>query len=273
MTILLHSSKTMRLSLRKDVRVSRPLLIEKAEELATYLKTLSPNELEENMHLSSALASKTHELIASWTAEPKKQSLALDSFIGDIYSGLHASDLSEKDRDYANKTLIILSGLYGCIRPYDGIYPYRLEMGYKFPEPQFSNLYTFWGNAIAACLPKSGLIVNLAAAEYSKTVLPFVDNSRIIEPKFMTVNPKTKKPTFVVVHAKIARGAFARWLITSRVKERIDFSTFKELGYVYDKQTSTSTIPLFVCNEFGGKGLSIRLENMQVNNNKKYRRG
>ncbi|HSW89015.1 MAG TPA: YaaA family protein [Candidatus Saccharimonadales bacterium] len=259
MTILLHSSKTMRLSSNNDVPLTKPLLLDQAEEIALYLKTLSPQKIMKSMHISSTLADKTYTLISAWTANPKRQSIALDSFIGDIYSGLHASDLSKSDRDYANTTLVILSGLYGYIRPYDGIYPYRLEMGYKFSDPKFSNLYSYWSDAIAACLPKSGLVVNLSSAEYSQTVLPFIDASRVIEPKFLTINPKTGKPTFVVVHAKIARGAFARWLIISRTKDKAMFPKFTELGYTFDKELSTPTVPTFVCQEFGGKGLSIRL--------------
>ena len=41
----------------------------------------------------------------------------------------------------------------------------------------------------------------------------------MVTPKFLTVDAKSGKPTFVTVHAKIARGAFARWLVTGRVKD------------------------------------------------------
>jgi len=82
-------------------------------------------------------------MLAAWNTEVDQQSLAIDSFVGDIYSGLHASTLSGGDRDYAQQTLRILSGLYGMLRPYDGIRPYRLEMGYKFPDQSFSNLYNY----------------------------------------------------------------------------------------------------------------------------------
>ena len=259
MTILLHSSKTMRASDSDGAVLRSPRLIEKAVELDAYLKTLTSAQIAKCMHVSSALADKTHTLIQNWTAAPKSQSLALDTFLGDIYSGLHATDLSKRDRDYADKTLIILSGLYGCIRPYDSIYPYRLEMGYKLPKNTFSDLYKFWDRDIADCVPDTGIIVNLSAVEYSRTVTPYVDQRRIVAPHFLTTNPKTGEPTFVVVHAKIARGAFARWLITERVDEIAKLSAFSELGYRYSHELSTPAKPTFVCKEFGGKGLSIRL--------------
>jgi len=248
----------MCISPSRDAELQVPELIDKAKRLGNYLKTLSPEELEKIMKISPALAKKTYELIDEWNIEPKKQSLAIDSFIGDIYSGLQAQSLSKPDRKYANETLRIFSGLYGILRPNDGIYPYRLEMAYKLIEPEFANLYKFWGRSIANCLPTKGPIINLASDEYSDTITPFIEAERIVAPKFLTENPKTGEPTFIVVHAKIARGAFARWLITSRTKDIEALSKFTELNYRFDKKLSIPNNPTFVCKTFGGKGLSIK---------------
>lgn len=260
MIILLHSSKTMRRAGANGVDLHRPLLLEQARQLAAYLKTLSPDQLAKTMQISASLAEKTRTLLAEWTDAPEAQSPAVDSFVGDIYSGLRANELSPDDRRYADETLRILSGLYGILRPLDGIAPYRLEMGYKLPDPPFANLYTFWGESIAACLPSEGPIVNLAAAEYARVVTRYVDGARIVTPKFLTVNPKTGEPGFVVVHAKIARGAFARWLITRRVQHVADLPQFAELGYCFDESLSAPAEPTFVAETFEGKGLSIRLK-------------
>lgn len=259
MLILLHSSKTMRRAPAGDVQLRQPQLLDHARRLDAYLKTLSPAQLARSMSLSMALAEKTHALISEWTSSPGDQSLAIDSFTGDIYSGLHANDLTTAERDYTDQVLVILSGLYGLIRPYDGISPYRLEMGYKLPDPPFANLYSYWGDAIAACLPSSGLVVNLAAVEYTQAVTPYLDPARIVSPRFLTASPKTGKPEFVVVHAKIARGAFARWLITRRVTSATDLPAFADLGYRFAPELSPMESPTFVCAEFGGKGRSIRL--------------
>lgn len=260
MIILLHSSKTMRSPAPDASQLLVPALSKQAQELAHYVQTLSAEQLAATMRLSSTLAQKTHQLFADWTLRPERQSLAIDSFIGDIYSGLRASTLGDEERQYANEHLRILSGLYGIVRPFDGICPYRLEMGYKFPDPNYANLYNFWGDAIARTLPTDGLIINLAAVEYSRTVTPYVDPKRIITPKFLTVDPKTNEPTFVVVHAKIARGAFARWLVTTRSTEAEALRSFNDIGYAYNATLSTPAEPVFVCTTFQGKGLSMRLQ-------------
>lgn len=258
--ILLHSSKTMRTVVGHNGQNRQPALIDKATELDAYIKGLSSDELASMMHISNSLAEKTRVLIQKWTRVPIEGGPAIDSFIGDIYSGLRASELSTEDRSYADETLWILSGLYGFLRPNDTICPYRLEMGYKLPGTNFENLYTFWGRTIADNLPSSGLIVNVSSVEYTKAVLPFINRDRVVTPTFLTHNPKTNLPTFTAVHAKIARGAFAHWLITSRIDKLVDFKNFNELGYAFSEELSTPNEPTFICKEFGGIGLSIRLK-------------
>ena len=63
------------------------------------------------------------------TPGPEKARQALLAFMGDVYSGLDAKSLSEKNMVFAQGHLRILSGLYGILRPLDSMQPYRLEMG------------------------------------------------------------------------------------------------------------------------------------------------
>jgi cytoplasmic iron level regulating protein YaaA (DUF328/UPF0246 family) len=245
----------------EDSKITQvPGLLDKTKVLSTYLKTVPIEQIAKAMHVSPKLAEKTHALAASWTDKTNQQRATIDSFIGDIYSGLRVPEWTDADREYADKTLRILSGLYGILCPLDGIYPYRLEMGYKLPDQHFSNLYKFWGDTIAATLPKKLPIINLAAMEYSKVITDYVDTSRIITPAFLTLHPKTHEPTFVVVHAKIARGAFARWLIKERITDTKILPSFSDLGYIYDKDLSSVGAPAFICQSFGGIGLSVRLK-------------
>ena len=237
-----------------------PDLIAKTKPLIKYLKTLPAKDVGSVMKISSKLATTTHELIASWTDEPTCQRAAIDSFLGDIYSGLQVLEWSNKDLEYANQHLRILSGLYGILRPQDGIYPYRLEMGYRLPDPKFKNLYSYWGASVAQTLPEDSTIINLAAVEYSRLVTPYVDERKVITPSFLTISPKTNEPTFVVVHAKIARGAFAGWLIRNQIDSPSQLQNFEELGYAYSKGLSTPNAPVFICKSFGGIGLSVRLK-------------
>lgn len=237
----------------------KPALLEKAVELADYAKTMSVSDIASCMQLSAPMAKKTKLLIDAWSNHQSGSRPVIDAFLGDIYSGLQVQSFTAADRTYANDHLVILSGLYGALRALDSVHPYRLEMGYKLTKPH-ENLYDFWGTAIADSLPTSSTIVNLSAVEYTKAVLPYIKNTPVIAPKFMTVSPKTGQPTFVTVHAKIARGAFANWLIKNRINDAADLITFNELGYRYSREESQPGQPAFICSTFGGLGLSVRLQ-------------
>ncbi|OJU87743.1 hypothetical protein BGO17_02010 [Candidatus Saccharibacteria bacterium 49-20] len=257
-TILLHSSKTMRQPMQSSTHVQKPALEDEARELTEILKTLSREELQKVMAISPKMAETTYELIHSWH-DSAPTLAAIDIFLGDIYSGLQATTLSDDDRRYANEHLVILSGLYGALRALDTIQPYRLEMGYKLPG---MNLYEFWSDTIAKLLPAQRPIVNLSAVEYTKAVLPYMKATRVISPKFLTVSPKTGEPTFVTVHAKIARGAFAKWMIQHRIESTAQLLEFNEIGYSYEPTLSTETEPVFVAQQFKGIGLSVRLNKL-----------
>jgi len=239
--------------------LSQPKLLSEAQQLAGMLQKLTKHDIESMMNISPKMAEATQELIAQWSVTPSNLRAAIDSFLGDIYSGLQVQSWSESDRIYANEHLRILSGLYGILKPLDGIYPYRFEMGYKIPCQSFKTMYEFWGEKIADMLPKQEMIINLTAVEYGKTVTKYVDESRVVTPRFLTVSPKTGEPTFVTVHAKIARGAFANWMIRARVEDPKYIINFGDLGYEYYELLSTELMPTFVCKEFGGLGLSVRL--------------
>ena len=271
-TILLHSSKTMRLPTDAHDSIPQPsLLLTEANSLSAYLKTLTPQQIQKSMLLSPVMATKTHSLLQNFN--PAHPTLpAIDAFLGDIYSGLQVQSFTNDDREYANKHLFILSGLYGVLRALDSIQPYRLEMGYKLPgnssdssQLNVTSLYEFWGDKIANQLPKNQDIINLSAVEYTKAVFPHLKNTkglesiRIVTPKFLTLSSKTSEPTFVTVHAKVARGAFARWLIQNRIEDIHALKQFKEIGYEYNEALSTPDEPVFVAKVFKGIGLSVRL--------------
>ena len=255
--ILLHSSKTTSSTPGLYAPLGTPLFSSEARELADIWRRAPTDTIIQSMNVSATKAAEVVELYNRWSLDPARQVPAIDAFRGDIYSGLQVADWSQADRTYAHEHLVILSGLYGALRACDGIMPYRLEMGYKLPSGE--SMYSFWGDKLASIVdPKGGYLINLSAVEYTKALLPYVDRP-VITPKFMTMSPKTGRPTFVTVHAKIARGAFARWLIQQRITTPGSLKNFSDLGYSYNASLSTPDQPVFVCQSFQGLGMSVRL--------------
>lgn len=265
-TILLHTSKTMKIPDGSNTNKSLqlPQLISQAKELLDAIVRLDDATIASSMKISLPLASKVKRTFEEWTEGKGSTLPVLDIFRGDIYSGLQSATFTNEDRAYANEHLRVLSGLYGVLRALDEIKPYRLEMGYKFPS--IPSLYHFWGDEIARTLPKNQPLINLSSVEYTKAIFPHFKNIDglkdipIVTPRFLTVSPKTGEPTFVTVHAKVARGAFARWLIQNRIEELNALKNFNEIGYSYSENLSSLTEPVFVAQTFGGLGLSVRLK-------------
>ena len=95
---------------------------------------------------------------------------AVYAFNGDVYNGIDVKTLSEDKVYDLQKSLRILSGYYGVLKPLDLIQPYRLEMGTKLGVNGSENLYKFWSenitNSILAEMSTEDLLINLASNEY-----------------------------------------------------------------------------------------------------------
>ena len=257
LTILLHSSKTM-VPTESEHNVTKPLFLAQASELAEVVKGLSDSQLQQCMHVSPKLSEEVRDMFADWSAQPSRYP-AIETFRGDIYSGLRARSFTDEQEAFAQQHLVLLSGLYGLLRPYDGVWPYRLEAAYKLPLKNAKNIYDFWGSQLASVVPNDGPIVNVTSAEYEKLVLPYFSKDRVITPKFLSRMPGKSEAVFVAVHAKIARGAYARWLIQRGIDSAEGLEAFRDLGYRYQPELSTSQHPVYVCDSFEGIGLSQRL--------------
>ena len=258
MIILLHSSKTMKPHTPAGFKLSEPELLNSAKEIANYLKTLSTKEIKDAMKVSDKLAEEVKNIIERWGKDDS--GAAMFTFRGDIYSGLQVDSFNKKHIEFAQKHLLILSGLYGVLRPLDEVYPYRLEMGYKLPDKKYNSLYEHWGDKLSSLVSANQKIINLTSIEYGKAIIPKLEKSNVVAPVFYTYNSATRKNTTVAVHSKIARGAFAHWLIKNRADDKTDIAKFNEIGYNYEPSLSSPSSPTFVCKEFGGKGLSVRLK-------------
>ncbi len=248
----------MKISNNKKLKSTIPIFLNEAIMLNDNLKNQSLVNIEEKMKISKPLAEKTKKIINDWNHDPEQQTRAGDAFIGDIYSGLQFNSLSTNDNEYANQNLRIISGLYGILKPNDGIYPYRLEFEYKLAPKPIKNLYDFWGNKLSKQISDNLTILNLTSAEYEKAIIPYLKNSIVISPVFKTYNKEKRNFVSVAVHSKIARGNMAAWVIKNRIKEPANLRNFSELGYIYDSKNSTDNRPVFLTKNFKGIGLSIR---------------
>ena len=168
---------------------------------------------------------------------------AIFAFNGDVYRGLDATSLGHDDLDWAQDHLRMLSGLYGALRPFDLIHPYRLEMGSRLSTRRGNNLYDFWGDRISKLLNEDGIepaepVLNLASKEYFTAVKRKALKADVIEAVFR--EEQNGKSRIISFYAKYARGLMARWVIQNRVTQIELLKSFDLEGYRYDHSTSSA---------------------------------
>lgn len=226
---------------------TRPAFASEANYLAKKLGRLSKKKLSKLMSLSDNLTELNYQRYKNWNHqedddEGKKQ--AIYAFNGDVYRGFDVEQLNKADIEYAQNHVRILSGLYGLLRPMDLMQPYRLEMGTRWEiTKKNSNVYKYWGSAITEQLnaelkhltPK--YLINLASNEYFKAVKTDRFDGDIIDITFK--DEKNGKLKVIAFYAKVARGAFARFMVQSRANTLDDLKQFNEDGYAFHENLSS----------------------------------
>ena len=155
-------------------KYTQPELLEHSEVLIKKCKTLTPADISSLMGISDKLAGLNAARFGEWSTPftPGNARQAILAFNGDVYTGLDAQTFSEKDFEFAQQHMRILSGLYGLLKPLDLMQAYRLEMGKKLDNDRGTNLYQFWGDIITenlnAAIAAQGddVLINLASNEY-----------------------------------------------------------------------------------------------------------
>jgi uncharacterized protein len=243
MYILLSPAKSIDVRpIRVPVAVSVPAYLEEAEYLVRKLRKMGKRKLGEMMKVSPAIASLNVDRFANWQAPFTAENAhpAVASFQGEVYRGLAASEWSKADHAFAQKSVRILSGLYGILRPLDLMQAYRLEMGTRWPiTEKTKNLYGFWGSQLSEQVEReaNGVVVNLASAEYSKAVLSKDFTPRVITPVFQDFSRGEYRS--LMTYAKHARGAMARFSVQKRLRKPEELKEFTDMGYAYDAQRSS----------------------------------
>ena len=231
---------------------SQPDFIKKAENLVRICKQMSPHDLSMLMGISNNLGALNAERFSNWHLPftPHNAKQALMAFNGDVYIGLNASTLTDKNLNFAQNHLRILSGLYGILRPLDLIQPYRLEMGTRLKNPKGNDLYRYWGKSISENLNTTlqsnneCLLVNLASEEYFKSINLNILDATIVTPTFK--DKKNGKYKVISFFSKKARGLMANFLIKEQIQDVEGLCSFSSAGYTYSEEESTPLNPVFL---------------------------
>lgn len=221
---------------------SIPNFLSESKKINELLKKKSQSELKSLMSISEKLAelnwNRNNTFKTPFNIENARPSIF--TFNGDVYSGLDAFSLSMDQLNQAQKSLRILSGLYGLLKPLDLIQPYRLEMGTKLNVEGSLNLYGFWKNKITNKLNdelnENEFFVNLASNEYSSAIDRKLLKTTMISPSFKDM--KNGKLKIISFYAKKARGMMVRYILDNEINNLEDLRGFDYGGYSYSSEES-----------------------------------
>lgn len=243
MIAILSPAKNMEPAALPGLKITAPRFSDKTERLASLLREKSPWQLESLMKINPDLAMKAFSYFQD--SAPDKKNPALLSYRGLAYQHLNAGDFSIEDFSFAQTHLRLFSAFYGPLRPADAIAPYRLEMQCRL-RIDGGSLYRFWGDTFYRDVTTHGPVINLASAEYAKTVQPFLrPGDDFITCRFLV--QKRGKYVCLPTAAKMARGAMARWMVRNRAENPDVLKEFHENGFVFSEALSTETNFTFLC--------------------------
>lgn len=228
------TSKKSQADFIPQARIIQEVLAQKTvKDLETLMK-ISPALAELNYHRNQ---NRSFDVTPENAKEFRQ---AVFAFNGDVYTGLNVYDLDASLYDSMQEKLRILSGLYGMLKPFDLIEPYRLEMGTKMAVGMDKDLYHIWKPVLAKALnaqcSEGELIVNLASNEYFSAIDKKALQGTLINIDFKELRDgKLKTISFF---AKKARGMMVRYILDNNIEDLQGLRSFNVDNYAFSEQDS-----------------------------------
>ena len=173
---------------------------------------------------------------------------AVMSYHGIQYQSMAPEVMDAEQLAWLQSHLWILSSLYGCVRPFHAVEPYRLEMGAKLAVDNVCDLYAFWGDKLARTIAPAGsnaTIVNLASVEYAKAVLPHLAGDVTTVTCLFGEGVRNGKPIQRSTASKKARGSMVRWMAENNIEDANRLTAF-DVGYHYTPELSSPATLVFI---------------------------
>lgn len=246
MKIIISPAKKMNIDTDTLAFRSMPVFLSETEELLAWMRRLTFAEAKAIWKCNDKIAEQNYRRFQEMDLE-RNLTPAVIAYEGIQYQYMAPAVFGGAQTDYIQEHLRILSGLYGVLKPFDGVTPYRLEMQAKASEA--GDLYKFWGDKlyreVAGEEKDGGLILNLASKEYSKCIEKYLTP----EDTYVTVvfgelaDGKVKQKGTL---AKMARGEMVRYLAENKVEDPERIKGFDRLGYCFEETLSNEKEYVFL---------------------------
>ncbi len=245
MKIIISPAKKMKEDFDSFAVTNMPMFLDKTKIILEKLKSMSLSELKLLWNCSDKIAVKNYNRLKNINLN-KNLTPAICAYDGIQYNYMSPKIFNKTMLKYIQNNLLILSGFYGALKPFDGIVPYRLEMQAKTKINGTVGLYDFWEDDLYnAVKDKSKIIINLASKEYSKCIEKYLTPEDI----FVTctfaekLNGKIKQKA---TYAKITRGEMVRIMAENNISTLSEIKQINIPNYKYSQEFSTENEYIFL---------------------------
>ena len=229
MKIIIAPTKKMKTEDSFDWPMTTPVFLKESQELRKHMASLDMDTLKKVIKASDSITQETY----NFYHQNYPKSPAILTYSGIAFQYMAPDVFTDDEMSYIQEHVRILSGLYGILKPWDAIQPYRLEMQAKCP---FS-LYEFWKDTLANEL-NDDLIINLASEEYAKCIRKY---HPLIDVRFVEANLKEKG-----VYAKMARGEMVRYMAENKIQTIEELKNFDCQNYQFSPEHSKENLLVFI---------------------------
>ena len=247
MRIILSPAKKMRADSDSLASVSTPVFLSKAEEILSWMRTLSYAEAKKLWACNDKIAEENYARLRDMNLDSKASiTPAILSYDGIAFQYMSPAVFEDGQFDYVQDHLRILSGFYGVLKPMDGVTPYRLEMQAKAKVAGRENLYEYWEDALyREVRDDSGVIINLASKEYSTCIEKYLQP----EDQFITCIFGELESGRVIQkdgYTKMARGDMVRFMAEHQIEDPEMLKTYDRMHYHFSAEWSSETDYVFI---------------------------
>lgn len=256
MRIIISPAKKMNADTDTLTYRDLPAFLPKTKKLLERLQAMTEDDLKRLWKCNDQIAQLNIERLRGMDLE-KRLTPAVIAYEGIQYRYMAPDVFTQREYDYVQEHLRILSGFYGVLRPLDGVTPYRLEMQAKMPMDGVKDLYGYWGDMLAKhILGETDCIVNLASKEYSVCISKYLPaHARMITCVFG--EEKDGKIIEKGTMCKMARGEMVRFMAENQIENPEEIRKFAQLGYRYSPEYSDEKNYVFVLEKKAAKGLNF----------------
>ncbi len=224
MRIILSPAKTFCLEnpINEDWVIHAP-----TRKIVDSIKQKTPEEIRQILKVSDKLLEQIMRYIDGF--DEMRSYSAISMYSGAAYKALDVNSMSVQQQEYLEQNVLILSAMYGVLKPSENIKPYRLDFHSKLKVDGCS-LKKFWKGYYNFCIKEGETVLNLASNEFSNLFV----KSRYdwYDFDFFELLDGEKKKNSTI--AKKGRGRLLRDMAVAGITDVYEIKTLSGFGRYFD---------------------------------------